>query len=69
MDVLEVKISVTSVRRDYSFKPQNTVITKALIRKLNNKSLEPLLFERLHSIKLSISKYLVTSFVDFSIYG
>ena len=38
---------------------------KELVRKFNNNWLEPVLFERLDSIRLSHSKYLVTSFIDF----
>ena len=48
-------------------RPENTVITKELVRKLKINSLEPVLFERLDFIKLSCLKYLVTSFIDFSV--
>ena len=74
MDVSKVKFSLTSKRTNSSLinindhlKAENTGITKDLVRKFNN-MLEPLLLERIDSIRLSTSKYLVTSFVDFSIY-
>ena len=49
-------------------RPENTMIMKELVRKFDNNSLEPLLFERLDSIRLSYSKYLVTAFIEFFIY-
>ena len=36
-----------------------------MVRELNNNLLEPILFKRLDFIRLSSSKYLVTSFIDF----
>ena len=34
-------------------RPENTITTKELVRKLNNNLLEPVHFERLDSIRLS----------------
>ena len=45
MDAPDVKISVNIIS-DH-LRPENTVTTKELVRKLNNNLLEPVLFERL----------------------
>ena len=46
-------------------KPENSEVSKELINKFQNNSLEPMLFERLDSIRLCQSKYLASSFIDF----
>ena len=61
-DAWDVKIPANNIN-DH-LRPKSTVLTKELVRKLNNNSLEPVFFERLDSIWLSHSKYLVTSFID-----
>ena len=75
MDVPEVKISVTwkitdssSININDHLRSENTEHMQEVVRKCNNNNLlELLLFERLYSIRLSNSKYLVTSSIDFSI--
>ena len=49
-------------------RPEKFVIMKELVTNFNKNLLEPVLFERLDSIRISCSKYLVTSIIDFSVY-
>ena len=53
---------------NYHLIPGNTITTKEFVRKLNNNSLELVLFERLDFITLAQSKDLLTCFVDFFTY-
>ena len=43
-------------------------IAKELIKNFKNNSLEPVLLQRTDSTRLSRAKYLVTHFIDFSVY-
>ena len=63
MDALDVKISVNTI--NHYLRPENIVSTKELVRKLNNNLLEPVLVEKVGSIRLSHLKYLVTSVINF----
>ena len=49
-------------------KPDDKLKTKEWINKFKNDSLEPVVFERLNSMRVSQSKYLLTSFIDFTMY-
>ena len=71
----DVKLSMSATCRDPSLLeisnhlwPKNIIVTKKLVRNFQKNSLEPILFERLNSIRLSQPKHLVTSFVGFSAY-
>ena len=44
------------------------IVTKESINQFQNNSLERVLFEKLDTIRLSQSKYLIMSFLDFSVH-
>ena len=75
MEASDVQSYMTAKQSDPSLldisgylRPKNTVGMKNLITNFQNNSLEPVTFERLDSIRLSWSKYLMTSFVDMTVY-
>ena len=65
MDSLDVKISVTTIN-DH-LRPENTVITKALFRKLNNNSLILVLIRGWMQFDY-LNQNIFTSFIDISVY-
>ena len=66
LDGTHAKISMAMIN-DH-LKSENTVLTRELVRKVKNNSLQPVLFKRLDSIRLSCLKYFNTLFTDFFIY-
>ena len=63
MEAPDVKISITTINDHL-----NTIITKDLLRTLNDNLLEIVFFQRQNSIRLTNLKYLVVNFIDFSAY-
>ena len=59
------KPSSTTVHINKYLGPGNTVITKKVISRFQDSSLEPFIFKILNIIKLSRPKYSVTSCIDF----
>ena len=69
MQAKQTNVSLINVHNlNSQLSPENTIITKDFIEKYSNKSPKPVFFQCEQDIILSLSKYAVTSFIDYGPY-